>query len=254
MIFFKNTVPSITRYETIDAYFNEAQKKIEADFFISVGKACRPAFWLNKHELRTCANPLDWMIQNDLNAIIKLYDKKFDKFFEKRIDMKSSEENEYRIVYDTAFNITAMHSFKKKIDDAEAYTDFSKTMKRRFHRMDDFIKKSNTVAFICNRTENIYYFRKFLIAMKKLYKDTNFIFILFRHRKNKECVREITFGNEVIIYEFSFNDTHQDGSSPAHNINFWKGNEEKWMQVCSHLKRTDCFCEVDVNIDDLAQK
>lgn len=43
--------------------------QIKADYYIPVGEACRPAYWLQKYGLRRCALPFDWMMNYDLKTV-----------------------------------------------------------------------------------------------------------------------------------------------------------------------------------------
>ena len=56
------------------------------DIFLSGGPACRPAYYLQKYELRKSAHPLDWQIYN-LETEIHLYKTKFNDFFEEYKDL-----------------------------------------------------------------------------------------------------------------------------------------------------------------------
>ena len=46
--------------------------EVYANVFISIGKACRPAHWLEACKLRFCALPFDWMFGYSLDTYLKI--------------------------------------------------------------------------------------------------------------------------------------------------------------------------------------
>lgn len=56
--------------------------QIEAQVFISLGNACRSAFWLKKYNLRKHSLPFDWMMGYSLQTVFKTIKIGFDNWFE----------------------------------------------------------------------------------------------------------------------------------------------------------------------------
>ncbi|MBF4468082.1 MAG: hypothetical protein ISP01_01625 [Methanobrevibacter arboriphilus] len=54
---------------------------IGSDFIISLGPACRVAHYLRENNLRYVANPLDWMMNYNLESVIHWFKNDFDDFF-----------------------------------------------------------------------------------------------------------------------------------------------------------------------------
>ncbi len=221
-------------------YLAKNKCTIEADFIVSIGKSCRPAHYLRGAGLRTCANPLDWMMNYSLETVIMLWKKRFTTFFSNREDILDMPIIEgIKPVRDIDTKMISLHSFKECMRDDIAYSHFLMTMTKRFERMDAFIQKSETVVFFCARTEPMSTFKNFLLEISNIYPNKHFVLINIYDTTAGNSIRALQINTYLKILQFSFEDKHVNGSDPNINPDFWKGNEHEWAQVIAHLSLSD---------------
>jgi hypothetical protein len=132
------------------------------DMIISVGIACRPAYYLQKHGQRFYANPLDWMMYS-LDTLIHLYKTKFTDFFIEFVEDKhKSLENNCHWFIDSKNNIASMHY--EEINDT-----FRKIMKNRFNKINKALLNSKKICFFSSRNDDMSVFFDFLKEMCNIY-------------------------------------------------------------------------------------
>lgn len=156
------------KYSEYRKYYKKSniQKENIFDIILSVGGACRPAYYLKKHGLRLCANPLDWMMSYSLDTVVHLYRTKFDDFF-----MDFTEDNEKSLEHnchwyvDNRNKIISMHYDNVKNENEI----FRKMMRDRFEKINKLLLSANRICFISCRNDDINILKNFLIEMGKLY-------------------------------------------------------------------------------------
>lgn len=223
------------------ARLNKSTEKKELPHFkvdcvFSLGKHCRPAHHIDKHGMRFQAAPFDWMMSYSLDEVLKQIESKFKHFFDNIEEVPDDRKNpEHKIVKDKDGNTISMHHFPLDKDIKDYKKEFSSIMQKRFKKVDSIIKKSDSVAFICER--NISFDELFDFAKKfsKIYEKDG--------KKKKIVIFNIVdsdFGLEKFKYEmqscenidivqFYFCDKSEN----------WKGNYKHWNTVMSFIKLTD---------------
>ena len=205
--------------------------------FISGGESCRPTYYLKKYNLRYQAYPLDWQICS-LKSAIHLYETKFNDFFKEYKDYpeKLIKSTKMRYVRDTKNDIISMHhiSSDKPID--EAVKDFVELMQKRYADLDESIKNHKRIIILGNHQVDVSQIKSFVERLSKIYKGKEFLFVNIHKTKGNAFSHTITrLNDELKIIEFCFNDINKKGNDPEKNLDFWKGNEEKWDKVMKYI-------------------
>ena len=207
-------------------------KEHHFDVILSVGNACRPAFYLKKHGLRIFANPLDWMMSYKLDTVVQLFQSKFSDFF---IDVKKDERIKDGFV-DVKNNVTSMHypSIGKN------KTAFNQRMRRRFKRLDKKLRKCNNICFISGRKMDRKKLIKFLTEMGTIYSG-EITLINIRHNEHIDGIIKPMICNKEIVsdrlqfIEYEFNDVHKDGDDSKTNLSAWQGNNLLWKKIVKNI-------------------
>ena len=208
------------------------QKEFIFDIILSVGIACRPAYYLKKYNLSICANPLDWMMSYSLDTVIHLYETVFDDFFVDFVeDKQKSLENNCHWYIDNKNNIISMH-YKDLKDNNKMFRD---KMTNRFKKINSFLLNANKICFISNRSENIDVYKKFLGKMSEIYSG-NMTYINIKNNENINTSYPIKCYGEKIsdkleLIEYEFNDIHPQGRNIKINGNAWLGNYAIWDNI-----------------------
>ena len=222
----------IEKYSHIKCEKVNSLPNINANVFISLGNACKPAYWIKKHNLRKVALPFDWMMGYKLEAFLKTFKNGCDNWFDSYIEHEAPN-CAHRYVVDTANNITDMHHFSKTKLVKEQLPSFKETFKRRGKRLQELLKTNDNICFLCNRSENFSEIRNFLDELEKLYPNTNFTLINVLHSETKKVEKYILSKKSIVYFVYDY-DIHEKGGTPE-NPSFWIGNEKLWNGICSHL-------------------
>ena len=86
--------------------------KIRAQYFVPVGRECRPAYWLLYMGLRDGALSFDWMIISGFDLIVRTL-KQGCRFWFNTYKEWPSNEDIHRIVVDETINLRSLHHFPK---------------------------------------------------------------------------------------------------------------------------------------------
>jgi hypothetical protein len=204
-----------------------------------VGSACRTAYYLKKHGLRFCANPLDWMMSYSLDTVIHLYKTGFHDFFiDLAEDKQKSLEYNCRWYSDCKNDIISIHYNDIK-DNNET---FRKRMMNRFKKNNRALLNANTICFISCRNEDIDVMKKFLKEMGEIYSGK----ITYINIRNNKRIGDIIPPPPVICYkekiseklelvEFEFEDIHPKGDDLKINRDAWIGNHIIWDSIITRI-------------------
>ena len=211
----------------------KSQKEFAYDIVLSVGEHCRPMYYLKKHGLRFCANPLDSMGFYSLDAVIHLFKTGFNDFFEDFVkDEQKSLQDNYNWYYDTKNNITSRY-----YDDVESNNaDFREKMKNRFEKINKILLNANKICFISCRNEDVDVFKNFLHEMDKMYSGR----ITFINIRDNREIDNVKFYKEKIseksdLIEYEFKDVHPDGDDLTINKDAWYGNYVIWDNIIEKI-------------------
>ena len=205
----------------------------------SIGPHCRPAHYLKEFELRKQAFPMDWQMCS-LEDSIKLYENRFKDFFKeyKNYPEKENKQKGLRCVEDTKNKVVSIHHISNNVPLDEAVTEFRKLMLKRYHALDNTIKKSDLIIMVGSYNVSKARLDDFLLRFSKMYKDKEMILFNVHNRKNGAHFHERIVKKNLKIVEFFFNDVHKNGSDPAINPKYWHGNVEKWDEMMEFLIKT----------------
>jgi len=212
--------------------YQNIQKSFIFDIILSVGVACRPAHYLKKHDLRFCANPLDWMMAYSLDTVIHLYKTKFNDFFADFVEdkQKSLEENCSWYI-DNRNGIISMH-YKDVESNNRLFRD---KMKYRFEKINSILLSANKICFISNRIENTDVYKNFLEKMAEIYSG-NITYINIKNNNNISTDYPVKRSEEKMsdklkLIEYEFNDIHPQGGDLKTNNAAWLGNYAIWDNI-----------------------
>jgi len=220
------------KYRDYREFKNKEGKEYDFDIIFSIGTACRPARYLKNHELRICANPLDWMMSYSLDTVIHLYKTDFKDFF---IHF-SADKIKPNWFIDMNNKITSIH-YKEIGLDAQG---FNRKMRNRFKKAHEKLKKANKICFICNRNENVEIFSNFLNEMSQIYSG-KITLINIRNNNSIDNHQPIIkhykkdISDRLMLIEYEFNDIHKNGNDKTTNADFWLGNEDLWNSIIKKI-------------------
>lgn len=218
------------------------ENEIKTDFAISLGCACRPAYYMREYKLRRMSCPLDWMMFYSLEDVIKLFKSDFSTFFAERKVHHDKAIGKYNYVEDVNNGMISIHGFPLDEDVDAIYKDFSNQMSIRYFRMKELMTNADNVLFISNREDSKGDFMAFLEEMQILF-DGNFTLLNIRYSNDFNFFREKLSSRSEFI-EFGFADVHPNGSNPE-NPDFWKGNPQGWQSVMQKIKLSEKFAKLD---------
>lgn len=203
-------------------------QKITINAIIPLGTACRPAFYLRRHNLRYFSSPFDWMMRYKLESIKNFVDIGIDDFFREYTIVSAGPKN-YNVV-DLHTNMISMHSFTKERTMEEQYPSFLTTMKHRFDRFLAAMRAADRLCFISNRsaTELPDIFNFVEDMEQRFAKSVLYVNVI--DEKDEEIWHYPAGQSEIIT--IAFDDAHPMGRDKATNPKFWLGNAEKWNLVC----------------------
>jgi len=228
----------IKKYKTYLEYKNKeiTEDGYFFDLIISNGEACRPAYYLKQHFLRTEANPLDWMMSYSLETSLNLYKTEFRDFFKNYTeDKEKSAKGNYNWYSDDKNKIISIHY--KEIGEDNIY--FRQKMQDRFKKLNSNILSSNHICFISDRTDNYESFEYFLKNIATIY-PMHITYINIKNNKNltvdKSYKKEVkNISNKLTFIEFEFNDTHPINPNIESNPDAWIGNFIVWNKIMSKI-------------------
>jgi len=203
-------------------------KEYVFDVIFSIGPACRPAHYLKKHELRFCANPLDWMMSYSLDTVIHLYQSKFNDFF---IDFVKDQQKSHWFI-DIENNVTSIHY----ADVGNGNKAFNKIMKNRFKKVNKKLIKADKICFISNRNENLNFYSDFLKKMGNIYSGEITLINIKNNEEIDGIISPVKYNKKKIserleLIESEFNDVHPNGNDKNNNPDFWLGNVHLWNSI-----------------------
>ena len=229
---------------------------IEADYFIPLGIACRPAFWLKKYGLRQASYPFDWMMSYSLSTVINTITKGCDDWFSNYTEDRSKINAKVRYVTDNTNHIISMHGFPSSCSVDEFLPEFQKTMQRRIERLQGILSQSQRICILCNRDEGIDSLSYFGKKMNEIYPHLNITIINVVNTNTRKDIEEYDISKKLKIYLVRADDTNEKGADKAINPNFWIGNEKLYEEICSKFKivksspQTTLFARAKQNVQE----
>ena len=221
----------------LKAYFGCRIKKlpnIKSDAFISLGSACRPAFWLKKSGLRTCSLPFDYMMNYSLELVIKTLQSNLLNWFTDFTEEKKTIGLN-RVVKDNKTNMVSLHHFPTSQSVNEYLPIFNSIFNRRNNRFRRILSEYRNICFVMNRRDAVLDILKFIKKISDMYPQNKFTVINVRHETNNKDIYKYTLGKKCILYDIHYNDVHENGADPKTNSAFWLGNTAFWSKLVSNM-------------------
>jgi hypothetical protein len=121
------------------------------DIAISLGGPCQVAEQLRRHNLRTCAGPLDWTVLDSTPHLIKAINNRFDGYFNwDHLDIRGKHEHN-RLVFENEYHCLSVHDFLWDEDPQsvrDQYPAFIERMQRRINRFYEKAKPGVRALFV----------------------------------------------------------------------------------------------------------
>ena len=207
---------------------------IYSDVFISLGDTCKPALWLKTAKLRKQAMPLDWMRYYKLNVVADILKNKqidyFSDFTETFV-----ENSLHRHIKCNKTQIECIHYFPLKYSPEEYLPTFIKMFTRRIKRFKDTIKQHKNICFVMSRTDDISEIIAFMQELSNLYTNKYFTIINIRKNEKSNDIYKYELNKKIVLYDYSFNDIHENGDDPIKNKDSWRGNTKFWTNITKHF-------------------
>ena len=206
---------------------------IEAEHFFTIGKACRPAFWLKKYNLRQHAYPFDWMKDFQLNSVLKAFRDGCSNWFSDYSEGKSTLSTRY--VIDNTNHVTSVHAFPGSCSVADYLPEFQKTMQRRMQRLQQVCKNSRKVCILCNREENVLAFADFAKQLSRMYPQLKLTIVNVVHTTGTAGIDKYDISKKIEIFFIRAEDVKKlKPGEPA--LFLWEGNEQLYEKICKRFK------------------
>lgn len=210
------------------------------DLFLSIGPACRPAWYLQYNNLRQIASPLDWQMAYSLDTVIQLFRTSFSTFFY-NISEDVSKSGDKRWVIDKTNHIISIHDFDKKIPLEDRQQEFISQMYRRYVNLHNKLKASNTLMLICNREDNIKKLENFLLDFSGLYENLDITLMNIRNDCSMNdtdiFTEKYNISDKLTIIEHIFNDSIDCKTGEKYS---WTGNRALWNSILRD------YCIIDI--------
>lgn len=236
-------LPNINLSDTEKIHFTVVKElpSIDADIFIPIGNARRPAYWLRENGLRKVALPFDWMMSYPLNVVSRAFNYSVEEWFKDNYE-KNSENTKFRAVTDANMGMISLHHFPKSVSVEEYLPEFRSIFVERQQRMLNLLRTKKAVCFVANRLEDVPEIINFLKIVTQTFPNIhNLTFINVRHSDTEDSIKLYKISDNIKLYEVTAYDVNSAGSDPNKNALFWIGKEDLWISICSklHLKNEE---------------
>ena len=206
------------------------------DIALSIGKDCRPAFYLGHLGLRKFASPMDWQVCNIKNQI-ELYKNHFKSFFDEYVEDDTIErDRNFRAVRDKKNNILSMHHIDSNLPLDKAVEQFKELMKKRYERLDHKLSLAQSILLVSNEQVSLSNLKKYVFEFSKIYPNKQITLINIEDIPDDKFYKKTYHLSEnICIVKYFFDDTFNvQNSNDIEKSNFnWIGNKEKWIQLIS---------------------
>lgn len=224
---------------------------INSDVFISLGDACRPAYWLKKAGLRKYTLPFDWMMNYNLDLVLDTLKRPnlnwFDDFSE-----KPTQSSSKRNVQDNVSKMISLHHFPQDYSVSEYLPVFKSIFARRQKRFVKILSNYKNVCFVMNRTDFVTDIYNVIKQICDMYPETHFSVINVRQDASNNNIIKYQLNERCVLYDIHFNDVNENGSDKNTNGMFWIGNTEFWTNLMQNLHLNSGVAEIK-DEDDISE-
>ncbi|HEG2607317.1 DUF1796 family putative cysteine peptidase [Campylobacter sp. W0066.1] len=209
-------------------------EKIHADIVLSIGVNCRVAYYLESYNLRKMANPIDWMMEFDLEAVYELFKTDFKNFFI-NFSKEGVFNQQYLKIKDLKTNMVSIHHFNHSDKLEKQVQEFNSQSIRRWLKLKNKIVNSKNIVFVYNGTDedNITSFLTLIATYFGI--EKNYFFIQVKNNQNKKWneieINQYEITKNIKYYQYIGNDINITNNSE----NFWQGNQFLWGEVMKNI-------------------
>lgn len=210
----------------IDDFVKKHREIKHIDFMISIGLDCRTAINILSNGLRYFSSPLDFVEVSTIEAVLHLFESKFESFFSNyKIDYSKKTTTGCYWIDDLTNGIYTIHFIRKGRPILESYRKFKELMNLRAKRLDDLLKNAKSIVIVSERNESVDELTWFLKEFSKIYTNLSIDLINMRNdtKMSFDEIREQeVFNDGKLSYkEYFFNDTRHCLVVPEGNIEMW---------------------------------
>lgn len=123
------------------------------DLIMSLGYNCMVAYQLKRLSLRSFSGPVDWVIIDDANQLVRLLDNRFSGYMEEHNLRILGTHNGFYSVLDTEYQAKSFHDFPV-IGEKRVLTNYREFQEKRDRRINHFMNAaahSDSALFIRER-------------------------------------------------------------------------------------------------------
>ncbi|MBP3616897.1 MAG: hypothetical protein J6J38_02560 [Lachnospiraceae bacterium] len=212
----------------------------EFDIFLSIGCACRPAYYLRECKLRYLSAPLDWMNRYTLEDCLHLFQTGFEDYFVDIYETENSKKDnqaENRVVIDRKNNIRSIHYFPKCLSLECEQIEFRRMMLERASKINEKLENSSRLCLLCNREEKWEELVSFLNKFSECYEHLHIMLVNVRSVASMEpdCIQEnkIKVSSKLSISEYFINDEIDIETGRTFD---WRGNSKCWYKILEEYR------------------
>lgn len=223
---------------------------ITAEHFISLGFACRPAYWLQRTGLRTCALPFDWMKNAPLDFIAHSLKHGSADWFADYTDFSDSLTKAHRKVIDNPSGMIALHAFPTGQTVSEYLPTFHKIFDARMARMQKICSTAHKICFVMNRAsdtkraDSLNDIISFADQLHEMYPMLSISIIHVIHNNDNKEILEYDIHTWLKIYTITNDDISVRAKETGDPYTYWHGNLDMWDDIMSHCyltKKRKCW-------------
>ncbi len=232
LLFFLSCVSQIAVYAA-DITCNDIYS---VDCVFSIGAKCRPAYYIQKYNMRFQAAPLDWMMNYSLETAIHLFETKFCDFFEEIEEIPNKSRKNCKVIKDTKNGIISIHHFNKNSPLQVEHEKFREMMLNRASKVDEILNQADSIGLICDRSDvTTVQLIEFAKKFSKIYPNKEIILINVVDVDTEVIHKSVLFKDDKLtIIQFVFSD--KQPIEEANKFPKWTGNQMAWKSVTNNLK------------------
>ena len=203
----------------------ERQKTYSYDVVCSLGDRCMVAHQMRLNGLRSISNPFDWLISENLNAVVDTLLTAGDKFFLKENIRLENRKAEHLTAIDSVTGFVSLHDFAGELPFDEEYELVIKKYRNRISRLLELLRNSKSILFV--RTNVNEKGMEKLLELQSVNPEANMDFLIVNTVETDEMRYIPCKYDNVFVYEIS--------EKPDVDYDMWMGNHAHWKQVLSQF-------------------
>lgn len=194
------------------------------DLVCSLGERCMTAHQMRINQLRSESNPFDWLISENIHAVIDTILDNWNHFFLRENLSVIYKGPVHTQVIDNATGFISLHDFDSNISFDENYERFITKYTRRIHRFMNLIQTKKNILFVRTNVSNDQI--DDLLRLTTVNPNAHIDFLIVNTVSTPNVSRLESPYDNVHIYQIS--------DQPDLSYDVWMGNHAHWKEVLSH--------------------